>query len=239
MKPCCLFILLLVCLPVSAQDSLKRAALRYDPTLRSFVSAGVITALPLQQFREQPNFNTGIGLSLRAAYRIFKDKPLLFGLSADYLLCHKAQSNGILTYTNGTQDDIRTTVNNNIFSAHAFIHLEPRLGNARVFPFVEGLAGFRHFYTRATLVRRADSKQVDSYSLQKSFAFSCGGAVGLSLPFGKTELELRILYLTTPAVEYVLGKSVQVTAPYGVDYLENRSPTPTLFFQIGIQYSNL
>ncbi len=237
------FLILVYGSEVMAQDSVKttlpKKPLKFDPTLKNFIAANVMMGFPINQFHQKNNFNSGIGFSLRGGYRVIKEKPLVLGLSLEYMLRHKVGADGSVTANNGANTQVRTKVHSNVLGGHLFVHVEPRIGNVKFFPFIEGLAGFRHFYTRAVIINKSDNEEYDHFSLQKSVTLSFGGAAGISIPTAGGELEFRLMYLNSPKVKYVLGRTIHIQSPYTIDFEENTSYTPMICVMFGFSFSNL
>ncbi|MBC8111644.1 MAG: hypothetical protein H7Y04_11340 [Verrucomicrobia bacterium] len=188
--------------------------------------------VPVGEFKDKANFGTGLGLGFRGAWEVLKDRYIFLGGEIDYLMYHKSSVK--LPY-NGTT--ARTAVNNQIFMTHAMVHVIPRL-NTKLYPYAEGLLGFKHLYSKVNIVDTqadSDNNQIDNYALQKDWAMSFGGAVGIAK---KTKsglaVDLRVMFLNGSRTRYVQGRSVAIKGPYDITYSTRLGFTPSLFIQLNI-----
>jgi hypothetical protein len=188
--------------------------------------------VPVGEFKNKANFGTGLGLGFRGAWEVIKDRYIFLGGEMDYLMYHKSSVKS--SYLGTTA---RTAVNNQIFMTHALIHVIPRL-NTKLYPYAEGLFGFKHFYSKVNVVDTQadnDANQIDNYPLQKDWAMSFGGAVGIAKKIkGGFALDLRVMFLNGTRTRYVQGKSVNISGPYDISYSTRFGFTPSLFIQLNV-----
>ena len=186
-------------------------------------SVDPVFALPAGQFRDNvPENGIGVSVSLAAPIR---DLPLMVGGELGFMVYgYEIRKEPFSTADPDFR--IRQTTWNNIMQAHLFLRWLSARENVRLF--IEGLVGFKYFFTDSHLV---DVGYAEGYPIGKTtnlsdHAFSYGLGAGLSLRLrrhreesevdGKRRkersgliLELGVRYLAGSRADYLRKGSIE------------------------------
>jgi hypothetical protein len=139
-----------------------------------------------------------------------------------------AVNNQYLTATTG---DLRVT--SSIFGYHGLIRLKPF--NGKVSPYIEGLAGIRHFVTSSTVRVEGLSEAVSKERNESSLSWSAGWAVGVQVaPTRLFYVEGRVERLNGTRVTYVDPRSIVIDQSGQVNYTTLNSGTSVVNVHLGV-----
>jgi hypothetical protein len=210
---------------------------------------GLILGFPQGEFRDHVP-NIGFGGSGNIGVRV-AGSPLVLGLDLGYMIYgHEARTEPFsMTIPDVT---VRVSTNNNIFLGHLMARLQPPEGSVR--PYLDGLFGFKYFWTETTIRSldwSDDEDPIASSTNLDDFALSYGGRIGLAIEvydgterrrqkgegIGKVLLDLRLGYLLGSEADYLkkgsIGRLPDGTVTYDID----RSLTDFLNFFLGVSFS--
>lgn len=198
------------------------------------------------------NFNDnldGIGLGFGGNFLIRTNRqanvPVLAGLSGG-LIIYDSESQDQIILIDGATINGRLTTRNSIFMMHGVFRILPPV-NSSIQPFIDGLVGFKNFYTRTTLedLDAFEDDTIESYIEQGDWAFSFGGAAGVQwLVGGGWEenfylmLEARCSYLKGSAANYLVridDPNLQIVDTIDA-FEEKNSTTDILIPSIGVSF---
>lgn len=132
-----------------------------------------------------------------------------------------------------TQGDL--TVRSNVYGYHGLLRLRPMFG--KVSPYIEGLAGMRHFTTRTKVRVDGLDKPLSKERNAGAFAWSSGWAVGLQVaPSRAFYVEGRVERINSGEVEYVDPRSIVISPQGEVGFSTITSPTRTVNVHLGIGF---
>lgn len=194
--------------------------------------------LPLGQFRDNAA-NPGFGFGGSLLVQI-KELPLLAG-AAFGGQWYDREAVEYTEFIGGERVDLKLTSRNNLFHGHLVMRYQP-LFHEKIWPYLDGMFGFKHFYTRTTLVEKVDAftrEFIEGEVDQKDTALSYGGAFGVQLrAFNHPafRLDLRFAYLPgTGATYLVRDEAAQPPFDDPVDaFREEYSPTSMWMIQLGL-----
>jgi hypothetical protein len=127
------------------------------------------------------------------------------------------------------------TINSNIYGYHGLARFKPI--NGMVSPYVEVLAGFRHFTTRSELRVEGLNEPLREERNSSKFVGSTGWAVGVQVaPTRAFYLEARVERLNSGKVEYVDPRSIVINGNGDVTYQTLKSPTRVANVHLGIGF---
>jgi len=215
--------------------------------LRTFGDAGIgfDIGIPQGEFKRNVPEQAAFGGSIHFAYRP-GGSPVLLGGDLGYMIYGRDVRR---EYFSLTIPDVfvRVTTSNNILLGHLLLRLQPAGGVIR--PYVEGLFGFKYFWTETKVENEHDT---DAEPIAKSInwsdaALSYGGGIGLAIVVSdQTQkrvasgegpvaimLDLRLRYLLGMEAEYLKKGSIQVVGTQ-VTYDVHRSLTDMLIPHIGV-----
>ena len=125
------------------------------------------------------------------------------------------------------------TINSNIYGYHGLARFKPI--NGMVSPYVEVLAGMRHFTTRSELRIDGLNDPLREERNSSKFVGSTGWAVGVQVaPTRAFYLEARVERLNSGKVEYVDPRSIVINANGVVSFQTLESPTRVANVHLGI-----
>lgn len=126
-------------------------------------------------------------------------------------------------------------VNSDMRGYHAIMRLAPI--NARVSPYLDGLAGWRTFSTSTRLLVSGVDGPLTSERSGREAAFGYGWAAGLMVRIaGPFNLEGRVERLYGGRAAYVDPASIEIDGNGAVLYDTKRSDTDVLMFHAGISF---
>ncbi len=132
-----------------------------------------------------------------------------------------------------TQGDL--SVRSNVYGYHGLLRLRPMFG--KVSPYVEGLAGVRHFTTRTKVRVEGLDKPLSTERNAGAFAWSSGWAVGLQVaPTRGFYVEGRVERLNSGEVEYVDPRSIMISPQGEVQFSTIGSPTRSVNVHFGVGF---
>ena len=201
------------------------------------VGGDFIIGFPQNQFRDNVN-DQGFGGSAHFGY-FLGDTPIMVGADVGFL------NYGTVQHFESFSPDIpevtvevRTT--NNILLTHGFVRLQPQEGPVR--PYVEGLLGFKYFFTRSSITDDFSSEPIASSTNFDDLAGSWGVGTGVDIRLwenhrrgGITNVSLTLAakYLWGSDAEYLKKGSIRRDPNGGVTFLVFRSRTDMLVPSIG------
>lgn len=134
-------------------------------------------------------------------------------------------------YLEATTGDLR--VRSNVYGYHGLIRLKPF--NGKVSPYIEGLAGLRHFTTRTEITIPGMDEPLLEQRNESDFVFSHGWAAGIQFaPTKVFYVEGRVERLKGGQVTYVDASSIQVGPNGQVGYSTLTSGTHVVNVHLGI-----
>lgn len=131
---------------------------------------------------------------------------------------------------------VRVNTNNNILFSHFVLRAQPRTGPVR--PYVDGLIGLKHLFTRTSISDLSDDETIASNTDLSDTALSYGFGGGLQIPLTKGPesrilLDTNVRYLRGGRAEYLKKGSIRDEGGLAVfDVLSSR--TDVLAVQIGV-----
>jgi len=133
-----------------------------------------------------------------------------------------------LTVTTG---DLK--VRSTVMGYHGLLRFKPL--NGTVMPYIEGLAGARHFSTRTTIEVDGLDEPLREERNETALSWSAGWAVGLQIaPTRSFYIEGRVERLSGSEVSYVDPRTIVVDNEGVIDYETQSSPTHVLNIHLGI-----
>lgn len=134
-------------------------------------------------------------------------------------------------FINATEADLRLNVN--AYSYHGFIRLRPIRG--QVSPYVDAMAGLRHFTSRSTVTVEGLSEPLEKERRSSDFVGSAGWAAGVMVGVsGALYVEGRVERLNGGRASYVDPRSIRIAQDGTVDFETLSSGTSTVTVQLGI-----
>lgn len=125
------------------------------------------------------------------------------------------------------------TVNSNIYGYHGLARFKPF--NGMISPYVEVLAGMRHFSTRSELRVDGLNEPLRKERNSSKFVGSTGWAVGIQVaPTRSFYVEGRVERINSGKVEFVDTRSIVITPGGEVQYQTLKSPTRVANVHLGI-----
>lgn len=133
----------------------------------------------------------------------------------------------------GTKGDLK--VRSSVYGYHGLLRLRPTFG--KVSPYVEGLAGLRHFTTRTKVEVDGMDKPLSKERNAGAFAWSSGWAAGVQVaPTRAFYVEGRVERINSGEVEYVDPASITISPQGEVGFSTIKSPTRTVNVHLGIGF---
>lgn len=223
------------CLSASAQGAAVPRA--YIPPLSLGINLDV--GFPMQALRDNLD-QTGVGASITFLAALRK-LPLRFGLNAGYM-GYDSQSLFYRTVVGGFLRDY--LLETNVGLLHGHVHMRYMLPLAgKVNPYVEGVAGFKYFFTTSQLYEDFGFELVlvDGFTGQDDFVLSYGAGAGLELrvfrdpSFG---IDLGVTYMLGSQATYLVRRNPPPSNLQDPSDLfeERSSTTPLLVPRIGLQF---
>lgn len=127
------------------------------------------------------------------------------------------------------------TVRSNVYGYHGTLRFKPVIG--KVSPYIEGLAGLRHFTTRTRIKVDGTNEQLSKERNASAFTGSAGWAVGVQVaPTRGFYVEGRLERLNGGKVTYVDPRSISITSGGDVSYETISSPTRLVNVHLGIGF---
>ncbi len=127
------------------------------------------------------------------------------------------------------------SVRSNVYGYHGTLRFKPI--NGKVSPYIEGMAGLRHFTTRTQIKVDGTSEPLLKERNASAFTGSAGWAVGLQVaPSRAFYVEGRVERLNGGKVTYVDPRSISISAAGDVDYETISSPTRLVNVHLGIGF---
>ncbi len=202
-------------------------------------------AIPQANFRDNLD---GVGVGVGGNFLVRTNRqasiPVLAGISSR-IVFHDRERQDQIVIIDGESIDGRFITRNNIFMIHGMMRVLPPV-NSPIQPFIDGMVGFRNFYTRTILqdLDSYDDDTIDSYIEQGDWAFSFGGAVGFQVLIRELYggyyilLEGRCSYLKGSAADYLARRDdPNVPIVDTIDAFEEKnSTTDMLIPQIGVSF---
>lgn len=124
-------------------------------------------------------------------------------------------------------------IRSNVYGYHGLLRLKPFTG--KVSPYIEAMAGARHFVTRTVIrVEGMDQPYMEQRN-QSEVTSSVGWAAGVQIaPTKAFYVEGRVERLNGGQVTYVDPRSITIGSDGQVDYQTLTSGTRVVNFQLGI-----
>jgi len=195
------------------------------------VGGGLEVGIPRGAFNDSLDKNiVGFSANFTIPMRL-----LPFDLGFDYsygTLASESQEVEIqeeaLTATTGDLS-IRSTV----MGYHGLLRFKPL--NGKVMPYIEGMAGARHFATRTSIEVEGLDEPLREERNETALSWSTGWAVGLQIaPSRAFYMEGRVERLTGSEVSYVDPRSLAITGDGTISYDTRSSRTHVLNIHLGI-----
>jgi hypothetical protein len=223
--------LLIGCGPVQAQD-------------RSVFDAGIGLAIGIPQGDFKINVPE-LGWGGEGHFGVRVSSHLIVGGDLGFMIygSERRREPFSLTIPDVTVDVITS---NNIFLGHLLLRIQPESGSVR--PYVDGLVGFKYFWTETRIEDENDpSEPIASSTNLEDFAFSYGAGFGVAFqlvdgtekrretgegPLG-IYLDLRVRYLVGSEADYLKKGSIQRVGTQLI-YDVQRSKTDFLVPHIGV-----
>lgn len=210
------------------------------------VDAFFQVGIPMNDFSESTDaIGFGGGGSIIAP---LGESPFYLGGQFDYMLYGRSVTD-IRANIAGFTREYELIRQNNIIQGHLMMRLQPRGTDFPVMPYIDGLFGFRHLYTRTRLQdanwnpdpddNDNGNRTLDAETNISDWALSYGGAVGIHFLLGDVvRINMRCTYLVGTEAEYVDKQSVEVspTDPSQVTFNPKRSSTDMLIPQLGLTF---
>jgi hypothetical protein len=116
---------------------------------------------------------------------------------------------------------------------HGLLRFKPL--NGKVMPYIEGMAGARHFATRTSIEVEGLDEPLREERNETALSWSTGWAVGLQIaPSRAFYVEGRVERLTGSEVSYVDPRSLAITGDGTISYDTRSSRTHVLNIHLGI-----
>ena len=199
---------------------------------------GLMGLWPKNEFKNQ---GVPIGLGLDFNGIIYPLKELGFGIN--FGLSQYGNSTRSVSYYFSDLVAIEEETKNNIFSGHLFFKFTPCNKKWNVQPYVEGLVGFKNFYTETTLYNEnghddpettTDEREISASTNASDTAFSYGGGVGLDVLLKKTfnkntdKITGALFFFING--RYLLGAEAQYLKEDDIEYSDpSEGPVTTTF----------
>jgi hypothetical protein len=218
-----IFVLLFTCTPsLKAQDFQ--------------VGIDFTTTFPQSEFKRNIDGN-GYGVGGQFLYGI-KKSPFLIGADLGFVTYG---SESFTESLSPTIPEIRIKVNttNNIFSSHFVLRAQKREGKVR--PYIEGLVGLQHLFTRTSVSSDFDDEEfaADTNFSDSTFSAGVGGGVQFLLTKGVNKpdilLDTKVRYLRGARAEYLKKGSI-IRGNGEVFFEPFSSPIHLVNFQVGITF---
>jgi len=155
------------------------------------------TVVPSGEFSENVT-NNGYGGGGQFLVRLGPSPFLIGGDVGGVIYGSESRREPISTTIPNLQVRVRTT--NNILLSHFVVRAQPRSGTVR--PYMDGLIGLKHLFTRTTISDLSDDEDIASNTDLSDTSLSYGFGGGLQIPLTKGR-EARILLDTN--VRYLRG----------------------------------
>jgi hypothetical protein len=231
-----IFILFIACLATSTYGQEEEMPPPYYFQLGGHFSIGV----PIEAMRQQTR-DVGFGGVGSLLFQLGRGRPLFVGVELGSLR-YDSESIEYTTFAEGVAEDYRLTSNNNIFLWHGMLRFKPFTGSIWQ-PYVDGIFGFKTFYTRTKLyfLFDGDEELVEGGNDRSETVLSYGVAAGLQVllhSFPDITLDIKCAYLPGGTATYYV-RDESSTPPYNdpIDAYERAtSPTSMLFPQIGVTF---
>ncbi|SHK48613.1 hypothetical protein SAMN04488087_1241 [Rhodothermus profundi] len=201
-------------------------------------SVYLLAGIPQGAFRANVD-NAGFGLDFDVGWR-FQHAPLFLGAELGFMIygVERRKEPFSMTIPDVTVD-VETV--NNMAMGHLVMRVQPALG--RLWPFVEGLAGGRYFYTRTSIESEQQEEIAASTNYEDvALSYGYGGGVEIELyqkatPRRRQRLLLHVggRYLYGSEAEYLRKGSIR-RVNGRVFYDVYRSRTNVLIWRLGLTF---
>lgn len=142
-------------------------------------------------------------------------------------------SRSVLIQEEHLPEDGELRIRSNVYGYHGLLRLKPF--NGKVSPYVEAMAGARHFVTRTVIRAEGMDEPYMEQRNQSELTSSLGWAAGVQIaPTRAFYVEARVERLNGGQVTYVDPRSIAIGDEGQVDYETLTSGTRVLNFQLGI-----
>jgi hypothetical protein len=195
--------------------------------------------VPLQTFQDNLSSH-GYGLGAYFLIQVSRHVPVQAGLEGGWQRFERED----LDFTeiiDGQEREFRLSTRVNIVTGHAVLRFQPTV-DFPIWPFVDGMFGFKHIYARTALKEKVDlitretlEVETDKNDTALSYGVAAGIQVGL-FPEKIIRLEARVAYLPGNSASY-FARVDNSTGPYSDPleaFEERQSPTDMLVLQLGI-----
>jgi opacity protein-like surface antigen len=194
-----------------------------------------MTVIPRGEFSENVT-NNGYGASGQFLLRL-GHTPFLAG--GDFgIVVYGSESHREPISSTIPNLQVRVRTSNNIFLSHFVLRAQPRSGLVR--PYVDGLIGLKHLFTRTSISDLSDDETIASNTDLSDTSFSYGIGGGLQIPLTKGResrimLDTNVRYLRGGRAEYLRKGSIREVNGVAVfDVLSSR--TDVLAVQVGVVF---
>jgi hypothetical protein len=193
------------------------------------------TIVPRGEFSENVT-NNGYGVSGQFLVRLGGSPFLAGGDVGIATYGSESRREPISTTIPNLQVRVRTT--NNIFFSHFVLRAQPRTGPVR--PYVDGLIGLKHLFTRTSISDLSDGETFASSTDLSDTTLSYGFGGGLQIPLSKGPearifLDTGVRYLRGARAEYLRKGSIR--EENGLVFFDVfSSRTDVLAVQIGVTF---
>jgi len=134
-------------------------------------------------------------------------------------------------FINATEADLK--INVNAYSYHGFVRLRPLRG--QVSPYVDVMAGLRHFTSRSTVKVQGMSEPLEKERRASDFVGSAGWAAGVMVGVsGALYVEGRVERLNGGRASYVDPRTIVISPDGAVNFNTLSSGTGLVTVQLGI-----
>ncbi len=132
---------------------------------------------------------------------------------------------------------VKVRTSNNILLAHFLTRIQSRKGGVR--PYVDGLIGLKHLFTRTTITSEFDSDPIAGITdlSDSSLSYGIGGGLQIPIVGGESGIMLdgNVRYLRGGRAEYLKKGSIRDVGGVAIfDVLSSR--TDVVAFQIGVTF---
>jgi hypothetical protein len=193
------------------------------------------TIVPRGEFSENVT-NNGYGVSGQFLARLGPSPFLAGGDIGIVIYGSESHREPISSTIPNLQVRVRTT--NNIFLSHFLLRAQPRTGPVR--PYVDGLIGLKHLFTRTSISDLFDGETIASSTDLSDTTLSYGFGGGLQIPLTKGPearvlLDTGVRYLRGARAEYLRKGSIREENGLVVfDVFSSR--TDVLAVQVGVTF---
>ena len=197
------------------------------------VSGGLEIGIPRGEFndtwgRELVGFGANMALPMRLL-------PLDWGFDFGYAKMGGERSNIPVEEEHLEATEASLRVNANVYSYHGLLRFRPIRG--QVSPYVDAMAGLRHFTTNSEVRVDGLSEPVSKERRSSNFTGSAGWAVGVMVGVsGMLYVEGRVERITGGKASYIDGRTISITPEGEVTYETLSSKTSTVNVHLGIGF---